>query len=139
MNQLVTEARALCRDATEAPWMAIDKGNSVPSHTIIKVPYEGGPRVNIASGISPKTGNAAFIARSRTLLPEMADEIERLEAELATLTADIEAVGEWPVTVGSSLIVNGKRIKITGADYMTQQVTIEWPGCDSRTDQSWPR
>lgn len=91
MNHLVTEARALCNVATPGPWEIRVRGNTVQSHQVVEHGEYSRTDVNIASGISPKTGNAAFIARSRTLITEMAAEIERLQAELDALKADIEA------------------------------------------------
>lgn len=79
MSELVTEARDLCNVATPGPWEIRARGNTVQSHQVVGHGEYSRTDVNIASGISPKTGNAALIARSRTLLPEMADEIERLE------------------------------------------------------------
>ena len=85
------EIRARCEAATPGPWNAIDKGNTVPSYAIRHFAV-GEKCVNVASGISPKTGDADFIAHARTDVPDMLDEIERLTADLAAMTADRD---EW--------------------------------------------
>jgi len=77
MTDLITEARELCETATPGPWRGIERGNSVVSHGVVTVAYDGIPQQNICSGISPKTGNAALIARSRTLVPELCDALEK--------------------------------------------------------------
>jgi hypothetical protein len=64
MNQLVTEARALCQGATKGPWIA-------PTYIC--------------------EADAELMKRSRTLIPEMADEIERLQAERDRFKARAEA------------------------------------------------
>ncbi|MDD3029855.1 MAG: hypothetical protein PHS57_06220 [Alphaproteobacteria bacterium] len=94
MNPLATEARALCQGATEGPWRAgrSDMGTYVDGYES-KWIYAGEPTgkskyLAVSSGYEIKEwdevmANAHLIARSRTLIPEMADEIERLEKELS--------------------------------------------------------
>jgi hypothetical protein len=112
MNKLAQEARALCEGATEGPWTAslcewdcdCENFYSRKGGCDMEPDKCGHGRIiNGAFVTETKTveysgefcdmndADAKLCARSRTLLPEMADEIERLERELATLTADIEA------------------------------------------------
>ena len=88
MTDLITEARELCEKATPGPWRKVIKGNSIQSHALEADVYlgaEGFRRITICSGISPKTQNAAFISRSRTLIPALCDALEKANAEIARL------------------------------------------------------
>ena len=103
MNQLAREARALCRDATDGPWHAgrADMGTFVDGYES-KWIYAGEPAekskyLAVSSGYEIKEwdevmANAHLITRSRTLLPEMAEGIERLQAELDAAKRDIRHV-----------------------------------------------
>jgi len=74
MDQTRLDAiRARCEAATPGPWNAIDKGNTVPSYAIRHFAV-GEKCVNVASGISPKTGDADFIAHARTDVPDLLNE-----------------------------------------------------------------
>jgi hypothetical protein len=73
--------RARCEAATPGPWNAIDKGNTVPSYAIRHFAV-GEKCVNVASGISPKTGDADFIAAARTDVPDLLAEVEKLREQL---------------------------------------------------------
>jgi hypothetical protein len=79
MNQLVTEARALCEGATKGPWETL---LSAGKEYWIKTPRYGVRDFCCLTGGLEHEADAALIARSRTLIPEMAEEIERLQAEL---------------------------------------------------------
>lgn len=102
MNQLVTEARALCRDVTTGPWN--DFEGSIGDGCY--------PVAQCTEGHPDEDANGRFIARSRTLLPEMAAEIERLQAELDAAKRDIQHVlehEEWDVCdVCARYVGNGK-------------------------------
>ena len=77
-EQELREVEALAEKATPGPWRSVWTGNTVKSHRV----YAEGPEArNIASGISPNTGNAEFIAASRAAVPRMAAEIRRLREE----------------------------------------------------------
>lgn len=71
--------RARADAATEGPWTGIERGNSVVSRGVATVAYDGQPRKNVCSGISPKSSDAAFIAAARTDVPALCDEVERLQ------------------------------------------------------------
>jgi hypothetical protein len=73
--------RARCEAATPGPWNAIDKGNTVPSYAIRHFAV-GEKCVNVASGISTKTGDADFIANARTDVPDLLAEVEKLREQL---------------------------------------------------------
>lgn len=75
--------KARCEAATPGPWRAIERGNSVMSHGVVTVAYDGLPQQNVCAGISPKTGNAAFIAHAREDIPYLLEQIESLTAQLS--------------------------------------------------------
>lgn len=64
MTNLITEARELCEKATQGPWESGNYG---------AVCLKSGFKLGNIEG----TGNAAFIARSRTLIPELCDALEK--------------------------------------------------------------
>jgi len=88
MNPLVTEARALCEAATFGPWKTHEKAEMSEVWDNDAWAKGFGPLALVGS----QPEDAAFIARSRTLLPEMAAEIERLEAERDRFKARAEAL-----------------------------------------------
>lgn len=79
---LITEARELCERATPGPWESGSYG---------AVCLKSGFKLGNIEG----SGNADFIARSRTLIPELCDALEKAEAEIARLR---EAQRWIPVT-----------------------------------------
>lgn len=78
MNELIRQARELCEKATPGPWEFCESGNTVKSHMVIT----RSPRKCITGGISPKTNNSAFIAASRTLVPQLCDALEAAQKDL---------------------------------------------------------
>ncbi len=90
----LAEIEARCEAATPGPWKPIEKGNTVPSHAVFVPSIDGSVPVNICSGISPKTGNAAFISHSRADIPALLAEVERLNAyeSIDLLPEQIEAM-----------------------------------------------
>ena len=64
MTNLITEARELCERATPGPWESGNYG---------AVCLKSGFRLGNIEG----SGNAVFIARSRTLIPELCDALEK--------------------------------------------------------------
>jgi hypothetical protein len=69
--------RARCDAATPGPWEVVVRGNTVTSHAItVSDKY-----ISIASGISPKTANAKFIAHAREDIPALIGEVERLQSD----------------------------------------------------------
>ena len=80
-EQLITEARELASRATDGPWNGTKFGYLVRGHD---------PMKNVLGNIKDEC-NLEFIARSRTLLPEMADAMEKAEAELSAL----REAGRW--------------------------------------------
>jgi hypothetical protein len=92
MNQLVTEARALCEGATKGPWEPL---LSIGKKYWIKTPSYGMRDFYCLTGDLDREADAALIARSRTLLPEMAEEIERLQAELDAANELISRTAVW--------------------------------------------
>ena len=75
------ELRELAERATPGKWTWIIRGNSVQSHAIVchNDPVSLNPQ-NICSGISPKTGNAAYIsAANPARIIELLNRVEKLE------------------------------------------------------------
>lgn len=70
-DERLAEIRARCDAATPGLWEVIVKGNTVQSHAI----------PGVCSGISPKSGNAAFVAHARADIPALLAEVERLRQE----------------------------------------------------------
>lgn len=75
-EQEIREIEEREKAATPGPWRAVWTGNTVKSHRVY-AEWTG----NIACGISPKTGNADFIAHAREDVPRLLDEVKRLQAE----------------------------------------------------------
>ena len=84
MGLRIDAIKARCEAATAGPWRAIERGNSVISHGVVTVAYDSRPQQNVCAGISPKTGNAAFIAYAREDIPYLLERIAELEAEIAS-------------------------------------------------------
>lgn len=78
MTDLITEARELCEKAGPAPWRK----------TVANTLVDGKGK---AIFFEPEgTPNAAFIARSRTLIPELCDALEAANAHVAALNRAIQ-------------------------------------------------
>lgn len=99
MNKLVQEARALCEGATAGPWVLTKDGRyedhdecriELPDDDIELCRYE----------------NGELCARSRTLIPEMAEEIEQLEQERDRFKARAEAA-EKDITALARRAIDG--------------------------------
>ena len=76
MTNLITEARELCEKATPGPWREKDNSNGIgiyDNHT-------WGKGLSPFATVEPdEFYNAAFIIRSRIILPELCDALERAE------------------------------------------------------------
>lgn len=80
---LVDRARRLCEAATSGPWQVYgDDGADVCDSDLLKLVC----RVTRA----PVEANAAFIAASRTLIPQLLSRIEELEAERDEVRAKLK-------------------------------------------------
>ena len=97
----IKAARALCEAATPGPWTArFDEyviGDNVSARVSIR--NDDGAWVDSERTIVNESmrGDAAFIAASRTLVPRLLDEVERLKAALAEA---VELAGEAIVQHG---------------------------------------
>lgn len=69
MTDLITEARKLCAAATPGPWESGNYG---------AVCLKSGFKLGNIEG----SGNADFIARSRTIIPELCDALEKAEQQI---------------------------------------------------------
>lgn len=73
----IPKIRAMCEAATPGPWWRFQGAKC----TVRSPDFEGKRMI----AIEIKEVNADFIAESRTLIPELCDEIERLQREVALL------------------------------------------------------
>jgi hypothetical protein len=80
MTDLITEARELCEKATPGPWEATF---GMDCRAFIKTPNED------SDFKLYNHADAAFIARSRTLIPELCDALEKAEAENKQLIREV--------------------------------------------------
>lgn len=77
MNDLIKEARELCAEASDGPWERFD----TPDYAEIHV--SGGREAGFSPvALADEAYNAAFIARARTLVPELCDALEKAEAQI---------------------------------------------------------
>ena len=85
MKDLITEARELCEKATPGPWIRSKFGLNILTHdseiSTATQKYTG-DSAYVADQMAILDANAAFIARSRTLIPELCDALEKAEAEI---------------------------------------------------------
>lgn len=80
MNELIQQARELCEKATPGPWQLFT--NCHPECNGEPWGWIGGASGRITwSGYSGQS-NAAFIAASRTLVPQLCDALEAAQKEL---------------------------------------------------------
>ena len=88
--ELVAEARKLDAEATKGPWEVVTISDGWNGKTLaikrkndaLKEPYVCSGWGSFACGLDIEPVNAAFIARARTLLPKLADALEKAEAVL---------------------------------------------------------
>jgi hypothetical protein len=89
MTDLITEARELCEKATPGPWEWIcddpafltlgKSGAEQEYHVLSAWKCESCQKTGL-NCLWPEKYDAAFIARSRTLIPELCDALEKAEA-----------------------------------------------------------
>ena len=112
MKDLITEARELCERATPGPWEAGSYG---------AVCLKSGFKLGNIEG----SGNAAFIARSRTLIPELCDALEKERGVMISESifsgrdvlvplADVQHIEKQYEKIHDT---SGLTIKYIGADY----------------------
>lgn len=76
MNELIKQARELCGAATPGPW---NNFGDWMIHTEPDVEHNGIPNKKTIGTV--RKNNAAFIAASRTLVPQLCDALEAAEKE----------------------------------------------------------
>lgn len=81
----IAREREMLEGTTQGEWRVVQKGNSVPSHAVATTAYDGEPQINVCSGISPKTGNARWIAHAHNHYAALLDELEGARAEIERL------------------------------------------------------
>ena len=117
------ELRRLLAEATPGEWRAVERGNSVPSHVVVTTAYDGAPSVNVCSGISPRTGNAALIVAAVNALPALLDEVERLTAANAALLARAEAA-EAKLEQARAAIETAQAVSIDLLDFIDEHASV---------------
>lgn len=75
--------RKRAKRATPGPWRVVEKGNTVKSVAVTTFAVAWNPQEMICPNMSPKTGNADFIANARTDIPALLAYIAELEQESA--------------------------------------------------------
>ena len=104
-TELIAEARELDRKATPGPWVQSGGGYDVcakgvpaasdpDSRLCVARCMEGSSR-EYYTAYQTACNDAAFIARSRTLLPALCDDNERLRKELCEAQSTLEQTWEW--------------------------------------------
>ena len=95
-DDITREARDLCKRATPGPWevfTSIDAVKNIVDYFVQQVHGHPQYRINVkAYGKQASADDAEFIARSRTLVPELLDLLAAKDAEIARLTAERDAI-----------------------------------------------
>ena len=89
MTDLITEARELCGRATPGEWHW--EGELLLTDAeqfLVLKPYYDNDTDNVSTCVMPD--DAAFIARSRTLIPELCDALEKARGNLDAVWARTE-------------------------------------------------
>lgn len=113
-DDIVQQARAALDGVTEEPWEAVHHYHRTKNYHVASEVYpvaelegDGG------GGITTSATDARFIAAARTLVPQLADEVERLraavdiEADRDHNDPDFQAVGEALYTVEKRHHIHG--------------------------------
>ena len=104
MTDLIKQARELCASATPGPWKVEQKGNTVKSMAI----------KGVCCGMSAMRDDYHFIAASRTLVPALADALEKAEAERDEAVKTLEHLKQQLLEVTAE---RDALQKISSADY----------------------
>jgi hypothetical protein len=89
MNDLITEARELCEKATPGKWHW--EGELLLTDAeqfLVLKPYYDDDTDNVSTCVMPY--DAAFIARSRTLIPELCDALEKANAQIESIHKSLD-------------------------------------------------
>lgn len=87
MKDLITEARELCENATPGPWTVSGSRGQIVDSVLSLNEYD---MKSIVCDIwRDVEGNAAFISRSRTLIPELCDALEKAEEQNKQLLLEV--------------------------------------------------
>jgi hypothetical protein len=82
-KEQIAEIEQRAKKATPGPWKVVEKGDTIKSVAVTTFAVAWNPQEMICPNMSPKTGNADFIARARTDIPALLEHIRELEAQLA--------------------------------------------------------
>lgn len=94
MTDIVEHAKAALEGVTEGPWKAPATLLGAPCTTVF------GNSHHVAYFHTGNRTNAEFIAQSRTLVPELVAEVERLRTELNRVAAQIKGFATLNVETG---------------------------------------
>ena len=92
MTNLITEARELCEGAAPGPWFNF---GDWMIHTEPDVEHNGIAHSKTIGTV--KAENADFIARSRTLIPELCDALGKAQEKNAQLVRELAALARESV------------------------------------------
>ena len=84
MTNLITEARELCEKATPGEWKANHLDDCFIEPRICEIPANGCYDYKMVEA------NSMFIARSRTLISELCDALEKAQAEVERLREHLD-------------------------------------------------
>ena len=98
VDRLVTEAEQLCEAATEGPWEVEQNGWTVTApHANVAGMHDGKDDSHYRGGPTGQgEPNATFIARARTLVPELASALRGVVEERDRLRALLEDAEPHP-------------------------------------------
>ena len=98
VDRLVTEAEQLCEAATEGPWEVEQNGWTVTApHANVAGMHDGKDDSHYRGGPTGQgEPNATFIARARTLVPELASALRGVVEERDRLRAVVQQAATTP-------------------------------------------
>ena len=88
IKDLIAEVREHHRRATPGPWLHYKRAHPSPAWAVTDVEDENAQQIT-AEG---EPNDIALIAHDRTAAPLLADEVERLDAENATLRSNLQSI-----------------------------------------------
>ncbi|MDP4117696.1 MAG: DUF3850 domain-containing protein [Bacillota bacterium] len=97
--------------ATPGPWKVIDKGNTVKSFAVVSVAFDNSPQQMICPNMSPKTGNAAFIAHAREDIPALIKAYEAKCEEVERLQAAYDELNDFEKSQCAKLLAENSRLR----------------------------
>ena len=116
MTNLITEARELCERTVPAPWRTKDRGDYIEIHDNNTWAKSLSPFARVEGD---EFDSADFIARSRTLIPELCDALEKAEGRNRQLVRELSALARESVERDMALA----RLE---AEVMAMRDSVRW-------------